>query len=462
MLLRAVAAAGYSVPTPIQAEAIPSLLQGRDLLGCAQTGTGKTAAFALPILHRLTHGGNPPRGSGRRVRALILAPTRELALQIGDSFREYGQNTTLRQTVIHGGVGQAPQVKALRNGVDILIATPGRLLDLMNQRYVDLGAVQTFVLDEADRMMDLGFLPDVRRIVARVPRERQTLLFSATMPSEIERLAGELLREPVHTRIEPEKPTLDLIEDTVCFVPKARKSAALIHLLNAMPVTRAIVFTRTKHGADKVARDLNRAGIRAEAMHGDKSQSARGKALARFESNTPPVLVATDVASRGLDVKGVSHVFNYDLPREAETYVHRVGRTGRAGAAGRAVAFCGGEERPLLRAIESLLRRKLSVEKTPLPEVVELASPDADGAQRDSAERSARERTPGYPPVRAHRRPRPLPSPTPSNGGRHDSAPRGKPRDGSGKKPSGPRPGNAPFGRSKKTRRRKFRANPAR
>jgi ATP-dependent RNA helicase RhlE len=364
-ILRAVAAEGYTTPTPIQSQAIPHVLAGRDLLGCAQTGTGKTAAFALPILHRLTDRGNSPRpkGAGRRIRVLVLTPTRELAAQIAESFRAYGQNTTLRQTVVFGGVGQDPQVRALRHGVDILVATPGRLLDLINQGHVDFRGVETFVLDEADRMLDMGFLPDVRRIIARLPQERQTLFFSATMPAPIEQLAGAILRDPVRVRIAPVQATTELIEQSVCFVPKHHKPQLLAKLLAKKSVTRAIVFTRTKRGADRVARHLNQSGIRAEAMHGNKSQSARQRTFASFKSKCPPILVATDLAARGIDVDGISHVFNFDLPHEPETYLHRIGRTGRAGATGRAISFCDQEERPLLKDIERLIRRTLDVDK---------------------------------------------------------------------------------------------------
>ncbi len=280
-ILRAVLAEGYATPTPIQAQAIPHIAEGRDLLGCAQTGTGKTAAFALPILHRLTHAGNPPRGRGRRTRVLVLSPTRELASQIGASFQAYGRNTGLRHTCVFGGVNQNPQVRNLQHGVDIVIATPGRLLDLMNQGFVDLSSIEIFVLDEADRMLDMGFLPDLKRIVAKLPTTRQTLFFSATMPPEIERLANSILREPVRIMVTPVKATTELIAQSVFHVPKARKPHLLTSFLMARAVSRAIVFTRTKHGADRVAKDLNKAGIRADAIHGNKSQAARQRTLAR-------------------------------------------------------------------------------------------------------------------------------------------------------------------------------------
>ena len=296
----------------------------------AQTGTGKTAAFALPILHRLTHAGNPPRGRGRRIRVLVLSPTRELAAQIGEFFRLYGRNTPLRQTVVFGGVGQRPQTKALKNGVDILVATPGRLLDLMNQGFVNLDSVETFVLDEADRMLDMGFLPDVHHVIHNLPKQRQTVLFSATMPDEIERFAATILKDPVCVRIARVKATTELIEHSVFFVSQQQKTLLLEKLLKTRDVTRALVFTRTKHGADRVARQLNRSGIRADAIHGNKSQPARKRCLADFKLNRTRVLVATDVASRGIDVEGISHVLNYDLPLDPETYIHRTGRTGRA------------------------------------------------------------------------------------------------------------------------------------
>lgn len=364
-ILRAVTAEGYQTPTPIQAKAIPHLMEGRDLLGSAQTGTGKTAAFSLPILHRLTNGGNPPAGSGRRIRVLILAPTRELASQIGESLQTYGANTSLRQAVIFGGVGQQPQVRALQRGIDILVATPGRLVDLMNQGYVDLKSVTTFVLDEADRMLDMGFMPDLRRVIAKLPTQRQTVFFSATMPSAIEQLAHTILKNPVRIEIAPVKANTDLIVQSVCFVAKQQKSRLLVQYLRTPGIARSIVFARTKRGADRIAHELNRCGIAAEAMHGNKSQSHRQKTLSSFKSDRPPVLVATDLAARGIDVDGVTHVFNYDLPHEPETYVHRIGRTGRAGAAGIAIAFCDHEERAYLRAIERLLRKSIPVETPP-------------------------------------------------------------------------------------------------
>ncbi len=356
-LLRSISSEGYDVATPIQFQAIPHVLEGRDVLGSAQTGTGKTAAFALPILQRLSSTTPAKRG----VRCLVLCPTRELALQIGDSFRVYGKHLHLRHTVIFGGVNQNPQADALRRGMDILIATPGRLLDLINQRLCDLRGVEVLVLDEADRMLDMGFIPDIRRIVAQIPGKRQTLLFSATMPTEIRKLADTLLRNPVTVQVAPPATTVELIDQSVYFVEKRNKATLLAHLYKELPMFRTIVFTRTKHGADRVVRHLHRYGIRAEAIHGNKSQNARERALNNFRSNKTPVLVATDIASRGIDVDGITHVVNYDLTHEPETYVHRIGRTARAGAAGAAVSFCDHDEKPNLKAIESLIRRPIPV-----------------------------------------------------------------------------------------------------
>jgi ATP-dependent RNA helicase RhlE len=356
-LLRAVASENYSVATPIQAKAIPAALSGRDVVGSAQTGTGKTAAFALPILQRLS--GTPRKTPA--ARCLVLCPTRELATQIGDGFRTYGKNLRLRHAVIFGGVGQNPQVAALKHGVDIIVATPGRLLDLMQQGHVDLRAIEVLVLDEADRMLDMGFINDIRKIVARVPAKRQTLLFSATMPPEIRQLADTLMHNAVNVAVAPVATTAENIQQSVYFVDKANKPQLLAHLVDHLPMTRAIVFTRTKHGADKVVRHLHTRGIRAEAIHGNKSQNARTRALENFRANKIPVLVATDIASRGIDIDDITHVVNYDLTHEPETYVHRIGRTARAGASGSAVSFCDREERSNLRAIERLIRRPIPV-----------------------------------------------------------------------------------------------------
>jgi ATP-dependent RNA helicase RhlE len=377
-LLRAVDAEGYATPTPIQSAAIPHLLAGRDLLGTAQTGTGKTAAFALPILHRLQT--TPPRRSTRRamIRTLILSPTRELAVQIGDSLRAYGCETALRHTTIYGGVGKGPQARALRDGVDIVVATPGRLLDLANQGVVDLTCVEILVLDEADRMLDMGFLPDVQRIVRQLPTDRQTMLFSATMPQPIAALADSLLRNPVQVRIAPVAATAKLIEQSVCFVEARNKSQVLAKFIKSRSIERALVFTRTKRGADRVVRHLDQSGIRSAAIHGNKSQSNRQRALDNFKSRRTPILIATDIAARGIDVEGISHVVNYELPHEPETYVHRIGRTGRAGASGIAVSFCDQAERKLLKAIERLTRTTLATENSlPVDSQASRALPDS-------------------------------------------------------------------------------------
>ena len=360
-LERALKDQDYRQPTPIQAKTIPPAIAGQDVLGCAQTGTGKTAAYALPILDYLGH--EQPRLEPRRPVTLIMAPTRELAIQIGDSFRRYGNHMRFRQALVYGGVAQNSQVKALSRGVDVLIATPGRLLDLINQRHVDLGSIDIFVLDEADRMLDMGFLPDLERIIAKLPRERQSLFFSATLPPKIQRLAAKLLFNPVSINVTPKKSTsVKKIEQTVRVVQRSEKVASLQHVLQGEDVDRAIVFTRTKHGANGLTKKLDRAGIPAVAIHGNKTQNARQKALESFRQKRVAVLVATDVAARGIDVAGVTHVINYDMPVEPESYVHRIGRTGRAGEKGIAVSFCTAEERDELRAIEKLIGKKLTIE----------------------------------------------------------------------------------------------------
>ncbi len=358
-LLRAVRTARYVEPTPIQAQAIPLVLAGRDVLGCAQTGTGKTAAFALPILQRLTNRSAQATAQPRRSRVLVLCPTRELAQQILESFRTYGRYTNVRQTVVFGGVKQGPQVRALRGGVDVLIATPGRLIDLMGQGLASVAGTEILVLDEADRMLDMGFLPDMRRILRHVPRQRQTLLFSATMPPPIRKLAGDILHDPAPVQVSRVSSPTPLVAHWVYHVEKLEKQALLTHLLTQTPHTRALVFTRTKHGADKVVKKLVKAGVPAAALHGNKSQGARTRALDEFRTAETPVLVATDIAARGLDVEDISHVINYDLTHEPETYVHRIGRTGRAGAAGTALSFCTSQEHQDLRAIERLIREPL-------------------------------------------------------------------------------------------------------
>jgi len=356
---RAVRAENYATPTPIQVLAIPPLLQGRDLLGCAQTGTGKTAAFALPILHRLSADRRRPRP--RAPRALILTPTRELASQVADSFGAYGRHLGLSRTAVFGGVAQTPQVRALTRGVDILVATPGRLLDLIGQRHLTLSGVEIFVLDEADRMLDMGFLPDIRRVISGLPERRQTLFFSATMPPPIVALSAKLLTNPVRIDVSPSQPTADRIEQKVLFVDRANKPALLDDLLTRIPEGRVLVFTRTKHGADRVARRLTRTRVAAEAIHGNKTQSARTQAMRQFRAGRVRVLVATDIAARGIDVDGITHVINYDLPMDPESYIHRIGRTARAGASGAAFSFCDPEERTYLRNIERLIRRAVPI-----------------------------------------------------------------------------------------------------
>ena len=359
-ILRAVAEKNYTTPTPIQEKAIPYLLEGKDLLGCAQTGTGKTAAFALPILHRLQ--GAPWTGRGRRpIRVLVLTPTRELASQIAESFGAYGRHTGLKHAIVFGGVHQGPQAQALQRGIDILVATPGRLLDLMSQGLVNLRTVETFVLDEADRMLDMGFIHDIRRIIGQMPAKRQTLFFSATMPREIQGLADSILRDPVRVAVTPVATPAEAVEQRVHYVEKHDKIELLKHLLDDPSVKNALVFTRTKHGADGVTKQLARYKVRAEAIHGNKSQNAREKALAGFKRGLTKVLVATDIAARGLDIVDLSHVINFDLPNEPESYVHRIGRTGRAGASGTALSFCSYEERPFLAGIERLIRKHLQV-----------------------------------------------------------------------------------------------------
>ncbi|HET6518897.1 MAG TPA: DEAD/DEAH box helicase [Geminicoccaceae bacterium] len=362
-LLRAVAAEGYQTATPIQAGAIPHLLAGRDVLGLAQTGTGKTAAFALPILQRLTEA--PKRPAPRSTRVLVLTPTRELALQVAADFTTYGRHLRLRRpVVIHGGVGQNPQVAALAGGVDVLVATPGRLLDLINQGHVRLDAVEVFVLDEADRMLDMGFMPDVRRVIARLPKRRQTLLFSATMPDAIAELAGGILADFERIEVAPPATTVERVDQRVLFVDKADKRGLLTALFREDDsLARALVFARTKHGANRVAEYLQKAGVRAEAIHGNKSQSARLRALDAFRAGRLRALVATDIAARGLDVEGITHVINFDLPNEPESYVHRIGRTARAGRDGIALSFCDADEVAYLKAIERAIRRPVPVEE---------------------------------------------------------------------------------------------------
>lgn len=375
---------GYQTPTPIQAEAIPVVLQGTDLLGCAQTGTGKTAAFSIPIIQRLYQQNE--LGHGRRIKALVLTPTRELAIQIDESFAAYGRHTPLRHTVIFGGVGQKPQTDALEKGVDVLIATPGRLLDLIGQGYVRLDTLDYFVLDEADRMLDMGFIHDIKRILPLLPKQRQSLFFSATMPPEIERLAGTILNAPEKVEVTPPASTVDKIEQSVYFVERKEKMELLKNLLDDVSLESVLVFTRTKHGADKVARMLSKAKIGAEAIHGDKSQNARQRALSRFKDRSLRVLIATDIAARGIDVDHLTHVINYELPEVPETYVHRIGRTGRAGRSGVAISFCGVEEVPLLKDITRLIGKRI-----PVAGGEEFAASDVRQAVADRNEAKAEE-----------------------------------------------------------------------
>lgn len=360
-ILEALKAEGYTTPTPIQQQAIPRVLEGSDLLGCAQTGTGKTAAFAIPILQLLEQ--RLDRRTGKpSLKSLILTPTRELAIQISESFAAYGKNTRVRNTVIFGGVSQHSQVEALRKGPEILIATPGRLLDLMEQRLVDISRIELFVLDEADRMLDMGFIHDVKRVIAKLPAQRQSLFFSATMPPPIMQLANTILTKPVKVEVNPVASTVHLIDQVVYFVEKDNKRKLLIDLLQDKAIERVLVFTRTKHGADKVVKDLLKVEIPAQAIHGNKSQNARQLALKNFKNKQTRVLVATDIAARGIDIDELTHVINYELPNIPESYVHRIGRTGRAGASGFAIAFCDAEERAYLKDIQKLIGKNVTVQ----------------------------------------------------------------------------------------------------
>ena len=374
-ILRALEEKNYTHPSPIQAGAIPHLLAGKDLVGVAQTGTGKTAAFALPILHLLN--AHPKPRVPCSPRALILTPTRELAAQIGDNFAAYGKNMKLRHAVIFGGVGQMPQVQALSKGLDILVATPGRLLDLHQQGHMKFGQVEIFVLDEADRMLDMGFVHDVKKVMARLPERRQSLLFSATMPPAIQEIAGRLLHNPARVEVTPVASTAERIQQRVCHVPKDQKRNLLVHLIQGQPEGLILVFVRMKHGANRLVEQLGRAGIAAEAIHGNKSQGARLRALENFRTGKSRVLVATDIAARGIDVKGISLVVNYDIPNEPESYVHRIGRTARAGAEGIAYSLCEPAERAWLRDIERLIRLQIEVAEHPFTQ------PGAAGAESD-------------------------------------------------------------------------------
>lgn len=395
-LQKAVASEGYTEATPIQEQAIPHLLEGRDLLGCAQTGTGKTAAFTLPLLQRLTEMDH--RTEPGKPLALILTPTRELAAQIGDHLKVYGQNLRIRHTAIYGGVGQHPQVKALQRGCHVVIATPGRLEDLIQQGHVRLNRVTYFVLDEADRMLDMGFIPAVRRIISQLPAKRQSLFFSATMPPVVAKLATDLLHEPTRITIDPGQPTVERIGQKMFFVDRENKDALLLDLLANPQAERVLVFARTKHGADRVVKKLTREGVSSAAIHGNKSQSCRTAALHHFRAGTTRVLVATDLAARGIDVDGITHVINYDLPEEPETYVHRIGRTARAGAGGDSVSFCAARERDLSRAIERTIGKSIAIDTT--------HAFHSDTAQQAQGAAARPEPRGGFRPARPKRRPK--------------------------------------------------------
>jgi len=362
-VLQALSKEGYTIPTPIQLQSIPPILQKRDLLGCAQTGTGKTAAFTIPVLQLMHQQQEQQQKKQHRIQTLILTPTRELAIQIGESITAYGRYLNIKHKVIFGGVPQYSQVQAIRNGVDIIVATPGRLLDLMQQRIISLDHIQYFILDEADRMLDMGFVQDVKRIIAKLPAKRQTLFFSATMPAEIKHLADILLTNPVKVEVTPSASTVEIIQQSVYFVERQNKQSLLIQLLKDQTIETVLVFTQMKHAADKLAKSLNQAGIRTEAIHGNKSQNARQDALANFKNRKTRVLVATDIAARGIDIDDLTHVLNYELPNIPETYVHRIGRTGRAGASGVAISFCDWSEKTFLTDIQKLIKKTIPVIK---------------------------------------------------------------------------------------------------
>ena len=359
-ILKAIEETGYTVPTPIQAQAIPPLLEGKDLLGCAQTGTGKTAAFALPILHHLATKWK--RAEPKYPRALVLTPTRELAIQIYDNFKTYGKNLKLKPTVIFGGVGQGPQVKSLRQGTDVLVATPGRLLDLIEQKALKLDKIEIFVLDEADRMLDMGFIHSIRKILTMLPKKRHNLFFSATMPNDIVKLADSMLVNPVKVEVTPQATTVELIEQSVMYVDRSKKRDLLRTLLQKPEFEKVIVFTRTKHGANRVAEVLMKNKIPTEAIHGNKSQGARQRALENLKTGKARVLIATDIAARGIDIDGITHVINYEVPNISESYVHRIGRTARAGTSGIAISFCDAEEKAFIKDIEKLIGKSISVD----------------------------------------------------------------------------------------------------
>jgi ATP-dependent RNA helicase RhlE len=379
-ILRSLVEEGYTTPTPIQEQAIPIILKGVDLIGCAQTGTGKTCAFAVPILQLLST--NKSFEKKRKIRSLIVTPTRELAIQIEESFKAYGRHSGLTYTVVFGGVNQNPQTTALRNGVDILVATPGRLLDLMNQGFISLKDVEIFVLDEADRMLDMGFIHDVRKIISALPQKRQSLFFSATMPPEIVKLAGSIVYKPVKVEVTPSASTVDIVDQYLYFIDKGNKNALLVDILMDKKIKTALVFTRTKFGADKVVKILRKKNISAEAIHGNKAQNARQRALSNFKSQVTRVLVATDIAARGIDVDDLEYVINYEIPNISETYVHRIGRTGRAGAKGTAISFCDAGEKAYLTDIEKLITKKIRViddHPYPLTEIIPLKIQEQNG-----------------------------------------------------------------------------------
>ena len=382
-ILKALAEEGYKAPTPIQEQAIPHALEGKDILGCAQTGTGKTAAFAIPIIQNIHGQGN--KGSSRKIQSLILTPTRELAVQIEESFKTYGRYTNLKYCTVYGGVSQKPQTEKLRRGVDVLVATPGRLIDLINQRQVNLSNVSMFVLDEADRMLDMGFIHDVKKIISCIPKKRQTQFFSATMPKEITELVNSIVVNPVKVSVTPASSTVDKIKQSVYFVDKANKKKLLVYLLKNKNIDSALVFTRTKHEADKVEKELKANKITAQAIHGDKSQSARQMALNNFKSGKIKVLVATDIAARGIDIDELSHVINYNLPNISETYIHRIGRTGRAGLGGTSISFCEYEEKDYLKNIQKLIKKTIpTAEENPYPMLITSIIPKNGKAQRDN------------------------------------------------------------------------------
>jgi ATP-dependent RNA helicase RhlE len=358
-LMTALEKMGYTVPTPIQQQSIPHILEGKDIFGCAQTGTGKTAAFALPILQLIE--AKKTQATQKGIKALVLAPTRELALQISESFNDYSKFLRISHTTVFGGVSQNKQVQDLQRGVDILIATPGRLLDLMNQGFVKLNNIEFFVLDEADRMLDMGFINDIKKVITKLPAKKQTLFFSATAAPDIMKLANTLLKDPVSVSVTPVSSTATLVEQSVYYVSKENKRSLLKHVLKNSEIEHALVFTRTKRGADKVAKELNTSGIKAEAIHGNKSQGARERALKGFKNRSIRILVATDIASRGIDVDKLSHVINYEIPEQAETYVHRIGRTGRAGSTGIAMSFCAQDEMSYLKDINKLIKKNIAV-----------------------------------------------------------------------------------------------------